>query len=285
MIRGNRTIALNSGHTMPQLGLGLMRFGAQSETQSTISRALDAGYRLFDTAAIYQTEIETGEALRDGGIAREELFVTTKLWNNFQGRDSTAAAFAESLDAMGLDYLDLYLIHWPLPMFDQYVDSWRTLIELRDAGRIRSIGVSNFTEDHIERIIAETGVPPAVNQVEMHPYFQQRALRAFHNKHDIVTQAWSPLGGGGNGVPLTSDPVLTAVAAKHGRSPSQVILRWHLEMGASVIPKATSTGHLTENMQSCDLDLDGADIAAISALDRADGRFGPDPMTMDIKTF
>ncbi len=279
-----RTMQLNDGNSIPQLGLGLMRFGAEAETSAVFCRAVEAGYRLFDTAAVYGTESQTGEGLRQSGCPREQLFVTTKLWNQNQGHDAARAAFADSLSLLGLDYLDLYLIHWPLPMFDQYVESWQALIELRDEGKVRSIGVSNFTIDQLERIIGETGVAPAVNQVEMHPYFQQRELRSFHDRHGIVTQAWSPFGGGGQGsADLLEDPVIAGIAERHGGKPSQVVLGWHIACGVSVIPKATSKAHLEENMGALDFNLDSDDLAAIAALDRADGRFGPDPVTFDVK--
>lgn len=280
----SQTLKLNDGHTMPQLGLGLMRFGSEAETAAVLCRAVEAGYRLFDTAAVYGTESQTGDGLRQAGCAREELFITTKLWNDSQGRDAPAPAFEASLSRLGLDYLDLYLIHWPLPKDDLYADTWRALIELRDGGKLRSIGVSNFTEDQLERIIGETGVAPAVNQVEMHPYFQQRSLRACHERHGIITQAWSPFGGGGSGeAALLDDPVIARIAAKHGCTPSQVTLRWHIACGASVIPKATSQVHLAQNMAAWGVDLDAEDIAAIAGLDREDGRFGPDPVTFDLK--
>lgn len=275
---------LNDGRSMPEIGLGLMRFGAEAETQGVIARAVDAGYRLFDTAAVYGTEVETGEALRGAGVPREELFVTTKLWNEDQGRATTPAAFDASLDRLGLDYIDLYLIHWPTPMFDLYVETWQALIALRDGGRVKSIGVSNFQGDHIERLVAETGVAPAVNQVEMHPYFQQTALRACHARHGVVTQAWSPFGGGGRGtVPLQDDPAIIAIARKHGATPTQAVLAWHVAQGASAIPKATSAAHLQQNLAAGDLVLDAADLAALAALDRPDGRVGGDPDTMSLR--
>lgn len=280
----NPNLILNDGRTMPQLGLGLMRFGSEAETAAVLSRAAAAGYRLFDSAAVYGNEREVGDGLRQCGIAREKLFVTTKLWNAEQGRDTPRAALLGSLERLGLARIDLYLIHWPLPMFDLYVDSWRALIELRDEGLIGSIGVSNFTIEHLTRIAAETGVLPAVNQVEMHPRFQQRELHAFHQKHGIVTQAWSPFGGGGQGTtPLLEEPALLAIATKHGRTASQVVLRWLTQSGASVIPKATSATHLAQNLSSLDFDLDEADRTAIAALDSADGRTGPDPLTFDLR--
>ena len=278
-------LTLNDGHTMPQLGLGLMRFGSEAETAAVLTRAATAGYRLFDSAAVYGNEREVGDGLASCGVAREELFVTTKLWNAEQGRDTPRAALAGSLERLGLTWIDLYLIHWPLPMYDLYVDSWRALIELREEGPIRSIGVSNFTIDHLSRLMDETGVVPAVNQIEIHPRFQQHALHAFHQKHGIVSQAWSPFGGGGSGEsPLLEDPVLVGIASKHGRAPSQVVLRWLTQSGISVIPKATSAGHLTDNLASLAFDLDPDDLAAIAMLDSTDGRTGPDPLTFALKS-
>lgn len=276
-------LKLNDGHSMPQLGLGLMRFGAEEETPAVFGRAVDAGYRLFDTAAVYGTEPQTGAGLRAVDCPREELFITTKLWNEEHSKGEAIPAFDASLSRLGLDYLDLYLVHWPLPMFDRYVEIWRALIELQKSGKVRSIGVSNFTEEHLDRIIGETGVAPAVNQVEMHPYFQQTSLRAYHDRHGIITQAWSPIGGGwGTASDMRDNPVIARIAQKHGRTPTQTILRWHIACGASVIPKATSTAHLVENMESFDFELDAEDLSALAGLDRADGRMGPEPLTMDI---
>jgi len=273
-------LELNDGRSMPQLGLGLMRFGGEGETATVINNAVQAGYRLFDTASLYGTERQTGEAFRTLASMRPELFLTTKLWNDSHGTEAPRRAFNSSMQQLGLDYLDLYLVHWPLPMFDRYVDTWRAMIKLRQEGRVRSIGVSNFTEAHLQRLIDETGEAPAVNQVEMHPYFQQRALRDFHARHGIVTQAWSPLGG--SFVKVLEEPALGAVAKKHGRSPAQIVLRWHLTCGVSLIPKATSVKHLVENLAAHEFELDAADLAALSALDRADGRAGPDPATFEM---
>lgn len=274
---------LNSGYEMPQMGLGVMRFGAEAETATVIGRAVEAGYRLFDTASIYGTEKALGEGLRHAGVPREDVFVTTKLWNDSQGSDASRSALDRSLEQLEFAYLDLYLIHWPLPMFDRYVETWRALIDLQSEGKIRSIGVSNFTEDHLKRLIRETGVAPSVNQVEMHPYFQQRRLLAYHDEHGIVTQAWSPFGGGGGGTAeLLADPVVVRIAAKHKCTPSQVILRWHIDSGVAVIPKATSMAHLTENLASVQVQLDAEDVAILAELDREEGRSGPNPMTMNL---
>lgn len=277
-------LILNDGRKMPQLGLGLMRFGAETETAAVMHRAAEAGYRLFDGAAVYGNETQMGEGLLQCGAERGDLFVTTKLWNTEHGRDRPRAALMGSLERLGLDCVDLYLIHWPMPMFGLYVDTWRALIELQGEGLIGAIGVSNHTIEHLNRLIDATGVVPAVNQIEMHPRFQQRELHAFHAAHGIVTQAWSPFGGGGTGaVPLLAEPALTRIAARHGATASQVVLRWLIQSGASAIPKATSGLHLAENMASFALDLDEADMAAIAALDNEQGRTGPDPSTFAMK--
>lgn len=279
-------LTLNDGRMMPQLGLGLMRFGSEAETATVLRNAATTGYRLFDCAAIYGNEREVGEGLATCGVAREDLFVTTKLWNAEQGRDKPRAALEASLNRLGLAKIDLYLIHWPLPMFDLYVDSWRAMIGLQAEGLIGSIGVSNFTIEHLTRIIDETGVVPAVNQIEMHPRFQQHALHAFHQQHGIVSQAWSPFGGGGTGsVPLLQEPVLAKIAAKHDCTPAQIVLRWLTQSGASAIPKATSMTHLSTNLTSFNCTLDKDDLADIAALDQADGRSGPDPLTFDVRSF
>ncbi|MEN9708721.1 MAG: hypothetical protein RIQ68_1129 [Pseudomonadota bacterium] len=282
----SRQLTLNDGCKMPQLGLGLMRFGSEGETATVLCDAASSGYRLFDCAAIYGNECEVGEGLAKCGVAREDLFVTTKLWNSEQGRERPRAALEASLNRLGLARIDLYLIHWPLPMFDLYVDTWRALIDLKAEGLIGSIGVSNFTIEQLSRIIDETGVVPVVNQIEMHPRFQQHALHAFHQQHGIVSQAWSPFGGGGTGsVPLLQEPVLTRIAARHDRTPAQIVLRWLTQSDASAIPKATGPAHLSANLASFDFELDNDDLADIAALDQSDGRSGPDPLTFDVRSF
>ncbi len=261
-------LALNDGRTMPRFGLGTYQF-ADDRAAEIVRTALDIGYRLVDTATIYRNERGVGE-----GLGTSDAFVTTKLWNDRQ-RDPKAA-FAESLDRLGRMSVDLYLIHWPVPSAGQFVDAWKALIELRGEGRARSIGVSNFFPEHIERIADATGVMPAVNQIELHPAFQQDAARAFHDKHGIVTQSWSPLGAGD----LLGDPTIRRIADKHGCSVARVILAWHLALGLSVIPKASGQAHLADNFAARDLALDDEDMAAIATLDRADGRIGPDPLVM-----
>ena len=256
---------LNDGRTMPRLGFGTYQI-PDTQAAAAVRRALDGGVRLIDTAAVYHNERGVGE-----GMLGSDAFLTTKLWNDRQG--DAQAALDESLALLGRDHVDLYLIHWPSPAQDRYVDAWKALVDLRDAGRTRSIGVSNFLPEHLERIADATGVMPAVNQIELHPRHQRREERAFHEKHGIVTQSWSPLGQGGD---LLSDPAIAAVAGKHGRSPAQVILAWHLAHGLSVIPKAADPDHLADNVAAAGLALDEDDIAAIDALDRQE-RIGPDP--------
>ncbi|BBE74017.1 aldo/keto reductase [Oharaeibacter diazotrophicus] len=268
------TITLSDGRRIPQVGLGVWQTPDDGAVEA-VRAALAAGYRHVDTAAIYSNERGVGEGLRASGVPREDVFVTTKLWNDDQGYDQALRAFDASLGRLGLDYVDLYLIHWPAPRRDLYVDSWRALIRLREEGRARSIGVSNFTADHLRRIVAETGVPPVLNQIELHPRFQQGALRAAGAKLGVATESWSPLGQGR----LLADPAITAIAAKHGRTPAQVIVRWHVESGLIVIPKSVNPARIAENFDVFGFALDADDRAAIAGLDDPDGRIGPDPTT------
>lgn len=264
-------ITLNDGKAMPQLGLGVWQM-PEDETERLVGTAIDLGYEAVDTAAIYKNERGTGAGVR--GTDRT-IFVTTKLWNSEQGFDATLRAFDTSFRTLGLDWIDLYLIHWPMPEVDRYVDTWKALIRLREEGRVKSIGVSNFTATTLEHIIDDTGVVPAVNQIELHPRFQQAELRAFHEANGIATTSWSPLGRGAS----LDDPEIGAIAGKHGRTPAQVILRWHLELGLIVIPKASSRERQAENLAALEFRLDAEDMARIAKLDRADGRIGPDPET------
>jgi 2,5-diketo-D-gluconate reductase A len=236
-----------------------------------VKTALQAGYRAVDTAAIYKNEDGVGEGLR--GAAGDDIFLTTKLWNEDQGFDSALKAFDVSLKRLGREQVDLYLIHWASPWRGLYLDSWRALVRLKEEGRARSIGVSNFEPEHLERIIGETGVVPAVNQIELHPNFQQAALRAFHDKHGIRTQSWSPLGQGKQ----LADPTVAKVAVKHRKTPAQVIIRWHLDNGLIVIPKSVTPSRIRENIQVFDFALDAEDLETLATLDRADGRIGPHP--------
>ena len=262
-------LTLNDGRTMPQLGMGTWQI-PDSQAPSIVRKGTDLGFRLVDTAAIYQNERGVGEGWQGTGA-----FLTTKLWNDRQ-RDAEAA-LDESLALLGTDAVDLYLMHWPVPSEGAYVAAWRAMIGLMDAGKTRSIGVSNFLPEHLERIIGETGVTPAVNQIELHPTFQQREGVEYHRAHGIVTQSWSPLG---QGKTLLQDPAIVRVADKHGRSAAQVILAWHLANGFSVIPKASDAEHLADNFAALDLTLDEWDMAAIEALDDPAGRLGPEPNAM-----
>ncbi len=255
-------VPLNDGRTIPQLGLGVYKV-AGDRTAETVRVALEAGYRHVDTAALYRNEAEVGEGIRQAGIPRGELFVTTKVWNDRHGYDETLRAFDESLGLLGLDRVDLYLIHWPAPTQDRYVETWRALERIAADGRATSIGVSNFEPHHIDRLLAESGVTPAVNQVELHPWLPQAELRAYDAAHGIVTEAWSPLARGR----VLGTPVLDALAAKHGRTPAQIVLRWHLELGNVVIPKSVTPERIRENLDVFGFSLDADDLAAIAGLE------------------
>ena len=265
-------VTLNDSREMPQLGLGVWQT-PNDQAAVVVGSALAAGYRLVDTAALYGNERGVGLGVRESGVPRADLFVTTKLWNDRQGHASALQAFERSLDRLGLDYVDLYLIHWPAPARGLYLETWRALAELQADGRARSIGVSNFGADELRRLIDETGMTPAINQIELHPRFQQKALRNFHQTQGIATQSWSPLGQG----LLLDDPVIARIAARHARTPAQVILRWHLDLGLAAIPKSASPGRIRENFAVFDFALDPDDLAAIDALDDPHGRIGPDP--------
>ncbi len=265
-------IILNNGVEMPQLGFGVWQV-PDAEAETVVATALEAGYRSIDTAAAYGNEEGTGKAIARSGIPREDLFVTTKLWNSDQGYDATLRAFDASVSKLGLDYVDLYLIHWPTPERGLYVDTYKAFEKLHADGRIRAIGVSNFLPEHLERLIAETSVVPAVNQIELHPHLQQHAAREYHAEQGIATEAWSPLG---QGKGLLEVPAIVAIARKHGRTPAQVVLRWHIQLGNVVIPKSATPSRIKENIDVFDFSLDAEDLAAISALNE-DRRLGPDP--------
>lgn len=264
-------VLLSDGSRMPVLGFGVYKVD-EAAAVPAVTTALEAGYRLVDTATLYRNERGVGEAVRASGLPRDAVFVTTKLWNDAHGRDAARAAFQASVDRLGLGAPDLYLIHWPSPARGLYVETWRALRELRDEGRVRSVGVSNFQPDHLRRIIDDSGEAPVVNQVELHPYLQQRELRAFHAEHGIVTQAWSPLGRGA----VLRDPVLGEIAAAHRVSAAQVVLRWHLDLGVAAVPKSVTPERIRANLDVFGFALTDEDHARIAALDR-DERTGSHP--------
>ena len=265
-------VALLGGTTIPQVGFGVFQVSGD-ETVATVTTALKAGYRSIDTAAIYFNETEVGEAVRASGIPRDELRITTKLWNTQQGYGDTLAAFDESLERLGLDYVDLYLIHWPCPDRDRYVESWGACEALLESGRTKAIGVSNFQVPHLERLLAETNVVPAVNQIELHPNLSQAELRDFHDRHGIATEAWSPLARGGA---LLKDPILVGLARKYEVTVAQVILRWHLQLGNIVIPRSVRPERIRENIDLFGFTLDTRDLTLIAELETG-RRIGPDP--------
>ena len=256
---------------IPALGFGVWQV-PDEQAPAAIMTALEVGYRSLDTAAIYGNEEGVGRALAQTEVAREDIFLTTKVWNDDQGYDATLRAFETSAKRLGTD-IDLYLIHWPVPEKDAYVDTWRALLQLRADGRIRAAGVCNFQQPHLQRLIDETGEAPAINQIELHPYLQQPSLRAFHAQIGILTEAWSPLAQGGT---VLADATITGLGAKHSRTPAQVILRWHIQLGNVVIPKSVTPSRIAENFDVFGFELDAGDLAAIGALNR-EGRTGPDP--------
>ncbi|MHA7262134.1 aldo/keto reductase [Arthrobacter sp. TMN-37] len=267
-------VLLNNGVEIDAVGYGVYKV-PPADTAALCSLALGAGYRTLDTAAMYGNEAGVGEAARGalaGGLTRGEIFVTTKVFNRDQGYDSTLRAFDSSLGLLGLDHVDLYLIHWPLPARDLYLETYRALERLYRDGRVRAIGVSNFQTSHLQRLLDEADVVPALNQVEVHPYLQQHELRAFHAEHGIATQAWSPLGRGH----VLEDPVIVRIAGELGRTPAQVVLRWHLDGGNLVIPKASSAARIEGNLDLFDFSLDPAHRAALDGLERGQ-RFGSHP--------
>src|SRR6476660_3293644 len=268
-------VRLNNGIRMPQIGFGVFRI-PDDQTERVVLEAIESGYRSIDTASLYGNEVGVGRAIAACGLPREELFVTTKLWNDDQGRERASAAFESSLNRLGLDHVDLYLIHWPKPSRDLYVQTWQALEKLYADGRVRAIGVSNFQMTHLDRIIAQTDVTPAVNKIELHPSLQQEHLRRYDHEHGITTVAWSPLGQAES----IKDPVIGAIARRHDRTPAQVILRWHLQLGNVVIPKTTHAARMRENLGILDFTLDDEDLAAIRGLESG-RRLGPDPDERD----
>lgn len=265
-------LKLNDGSTIPQIGLGVWQVDPDV-TAKVVRWGIEAGYRLIDTAEGYRNEEGVGEAIRAAGVPRDDLFITSKLRNGAHQRDAALRAFDDTMQKLGIDRIDLFLIHWPVPSQNKYVEAWKTLVELKQAGRIKSVGVSNFNQDHLERIIGETGVTPVVNQIELHPRFQQRDKREFHKQHNIHIESWSPLGSGR----LLSDPTLEKLAKKHGKSVAQVIIRWHLQEGLIVIPKSIHQERIAGNFDVFGFELDADDMQTIRGLDSADGRTGPDP--------
>jgi 2,5-diketo-D-gluconate reductase A len=263
---------MNDGRTIPQLGFGVFLV-PPDEAADAVAHALSTGYRSIDTAAMYRNERGVGEAIRASGIPREDLFITTKVWPSDYGRSETAQALERSLERLGDEYIDLYLLHWPAPVTGRYVDAYEALVELRERGLTRSVGVSNFFAEHLDRVIEVTGVIPAVNQVELHPRFQQRQLRAYHEEHGILTEAWSPLGRGA----ILDDPVVTRIASDVDRTPAQVVLRWHIQIGNVVIPKSVTPARIEENFDVFDFELTADQVAEIDQLDDPGGRIGPDP--------
>ncbi|NKX53072.1 aldo/keto reductase [Arthrobacter mobilis] len=271
-------LAFNDGNTIPQLGYGVWQV-EEALAEEVVGKAFEAGYRHIDTARIYGNEAGVGRAVAASGLAREDVFITTKLWNADQGYDSTLKAFDDSMARLQLETLDLYLIHWLQPKQGKYLQTWKALIELQRQGRVKSIGVSNFTVEALQEIIGETGVVPAINQVETHPYFNQARLRAFEAEQGILHQSWSPLG---QGRELLEDPVLLEIAARRGATPAQVVLAWHLALGNVVIPKSVTPSRIQENWNALGVVLEEEDLEAINALDKgADGRIGADPATAD----
>jgi 2,5-diketo-D-gluconate reductase A len=265
-------VKLTNGVEIPQLGFGTFQI-PPTETRAATLEALRAGYRHIDTAEMYRNEREVAQAVRDSGVPRDEIFVTSKLNNGYHAPKDAHVAFERSLAVMEFDYLDLFLIHWPMPGVGDFVETWKALEEMYESGRVRAIGVSNFQTHHLDRLAAETSVTPAVNQIEIHPYFTQDGLRAYDREHGIATEAWSPIAQGD----VLGDPIITGIAGRVGRTPAQVTLRWHVQRGDIVFPKSVTPSRMAENFALFDFELSDDDMAAISALNRPDGRRGPNP--------
>ncbi|ALC92017.1 glyoxal reductase [Bacillus sp. FJAT-18017] len=268
------TFLFHNGVEIPYFGLGVYKVEDGQEVEATIAEALRLGYRLIDTAALYQNEEGVGRAVRNSGIPREDIFITTKVWNSEQGYENTLKAFETSLQKLGLGYIDLYLIHWPVK--GKYNETWKALEELYASGKVRAIGVSNFTIDHLKDLMAQSSIKPMANQVELHPVLVQKELREFCAEHGILVQAWSPLARGR----ILADPLLTSLAGKHGKTPAQIVLRWHLQNRVAVIPKSVTPARLQENTAIFDFELSAEEMNLIDGLD-ANTRFGPDPDNVD----
>ncbi len=265
-------VKLNNGVEIPQLGFGTFQI-PPTETRAATLEALRAGYRHIDTAEMYRNEREVAQAVRDSGVPRDEIFVTSKLNNGYHDPKDAHVAFERSLAVMEFDYLDLFLIHWPMPGVGDFVETWKALEEMYESDRVRAIGVSNFQTHHLDRLAAETSVTPAVNQIEIHPYFTQDDLRAYDRERGIATEAWSPIAQGD----VLGDPIITGIAGRVGRTPAQVTLRWHIQRGDIVFPKSVTPARMAENFALFDFEVSADDMAAISALNRPDGRRGPNP--------
>jgi 2,5-diketo-D-gluconate reductase A len=260
------TVELANGASIPRLGLGTWPM-SDAEAEVAVAQAIEAGYRLVDTAYAYGNEKGVGRGLRASGVPREELFVTTKLNGEWHGYQAAQEAYQASADRLGLDYVDLYLIHWPLPGRDRFADAWKGLVKLLEDGRVRAIGLSNFKPSHIDRLLAETGVVPDLNQIELNPTVTRDAVRAYNAEHGIVTQSWSPIGRGGD---LLAEPVITALAERYGRTPAQIVLRWHMELGLVTVPKSADPGRMRANLDIFDFALAPDEVSAISALDQGE---------------
>lgn len=271
-------VTLNNGLKMPKLGFGVWQV-SDDEAEAAVKKAIEVGYRSIDTAMIYKNEEGVGRAIASSGVSREELFITTKVWNSDQGYDNTLKAFDESLTRLGLDYVDLYLIHWPMPNDDLYVETYKALEKLYQDGKVKAIGVCNFNIDHLQRLLAECEVPPVLNQVECHPYLQQVELKAFCKEHDIYLEAWSPLM---NGKEVLENEVINEIATAHGKTPAQVILRWHLQYDNIVIPKSVTPSRIEENFRVFDFELSADDMRKIEALNQ-NRRNGADPAEFHVK--
>ena len=266
-------VRLSDGVEIPQLGFGVFQVPPR-DTADVVSQAFEAGYRHIDTAAAYQNEAEVGQAFRASGLGRDEVFITTKCFNDDHGYDDSRKAFQASLDRLELEFVDLYLIHWPVPSKDLYVETWKAFVDLQKEGLVRSIGVSNFQPDHLDRIVEETGVIPSLNQVELHPRLQQPGLRRKHEELAVATEAWSPLAQGA----VLDDPAITELAEAHGKTPGQVVIRWHIEIGNVVIPKSVTPERIKQNLDVFDFELSDDQMAAIEGLEQGE-RIGPDPDT------